>query len=331
MTETEKAAPGRPHAIPDERFFQKIQDRLDSNPHETIDDIAYTWLFQEVGGTRKRAKELLSKFRAGYLAKLAEDQPEVPGDILAMAADMANRMATETYLMSRKECAEELKAKDETHNIQVNRLQKQNSELERQGFADEERLQEKDSRIAELEGNNVQLCDDLEECRTTLTRVIEQNAELNRGIHGLQETATQQKIRLDDQAEELKSRKGEIETLSHKLDDARGTCNDLSQQLQASKSSEALTRQAETMIRSQLGDANQKVVVLEKENRALSARLHQMELDKAVAESQVAAANAAASAAEAMIEETRNLYLDQIASLKKQVEGKKTGKGETTE
>lgn len=317
---TEKALPGRPHAIPDQRFYDKIQDRLDSNPHETIDDIAYTWLFKEVGGTRQRAKELLDKFKAGYIAKQAEGLPEVPEEVQELGHKMANQLVTEVFLMGHQACSKELKEQRESDSVEIRRLRNQQDELEKIGFQDEEKLMEKEEQIDALEKANKQLQSDLGRCRDTLTDLSGKEVEQSKELIRLRETVDQQQFRLNEQTEQLVRQEEDIDSLRRKLDESHGNNTELSQQLMASKSDQALAVQETKMVRSQLEKANQKIDDLEQASAELSEKLHKADLDKAVAQSIVLSSESRISAAEAMLEETKILYTGQVDDLKKQVE-----------
>ena len=327
-TDTTAAYPGRPNAIPDERFFKAIQTRLDNNPHETIDDIAYTWLFRTVGGTRQRAKDLLAKFTVGYIAKEAEVVPEVPEDIQAEAQQMASLLVTKIYAMSRKELSEELDTKDKAHSVAAGRWKNTEKDYEdqiddleskldtKERLADEFRL-----KLSEVEHNNACLDESNEKMQDALQAAKDE-------LRQLRETVNQQELRLTDRDEVVRKQQADIDSLRRKLDESHGTSTELSQQLQASKSDEALAVQRASMFGSEVSRLQEKVSDLEGVNNDLVGKLHTTETDKARAEM-------AADHASQRADEAKALYADQVETLKGRVadlekqlqaKDKKTGK-----
>ncbi len=314
MTDTRHAPQpaGRPQTIPDERFFSVIQKRLDDNPHETIDDIAYTWLFRECGSTRDRCKKLLAIFKAGYIAKETETQPEVPEEIQGEAHQLVTQLVTRIYAMSHQACTGSLKEKELAHSTDSNRWLAKEKDYE-QIISDLEKT------VALGAEQMFEKVADLNDLQNTVGALTESNSQLqaeleaaNSELHQNRETVSQQQIRLNERDETIRQQQDDIEGLRRKLDTAHKAGTELSQQLQASKADEALAISQKNMIQQQLDKLHPKMDEVTDANNALKDLLHQADLAKIQAE--IKAENAGQRVSDA-----KELYNDQIKTLKGRV------------
>ncbi len=124
----------------------------------------------------------------------------------------------------------------------------------------------------------------------------------------LREIVNNHQQRLSDKEETIRHQTSDIDALRRKLDESHKVANELSQQLQASKSDEAVA----IMIKTQLDQLLPKLDEATEANQSLKDQVHQANLEKVQAITQ-------SENAGQRVADTKELYADQIKTLKDRV------------